>query len=224
MRMHMPRFSRVVIAGLPHHVTQRGNRRQRTFFEDEDYALYLKLMSQSCRTFGVSIWAYCLMPNHAHLIAVPNTETALTRAIAQGHEAYTRYINFKKGWQGYLWQGRFRSFPMDEGHLLRCARYIELNPVFAKLAPRPDVYPWSSARAHLVHEEDPFVDATPLLMRVPDWGSFLEDRVATYEVKLIKRHERSGRPLGSSKFVRELERQTGRILMPGKPGRKARVG
>ena len=110
----MARLARVVIPGMPHHVTQRGNRRQPTFFDDEDYAAYLELMADGCREEGVAIWAYCLMPNHVHLIGVPETEQSLRRAIGEAHRRYTRRINFRERWRGYLWQGRFASFVMDE--------------------------------------------------------------------------------------------------------------
>ena len=125
----MARLARFVVPGLPHHITQRGNRRQQTFFCDEDYAAYVELMADWCQERGVEIWAYCLMPNHIHLIAVPQSEDGLGRAIGEAHRRYTRRINFREKWRGYLWQGRFASFVMDEPHLLAAARYVELNPV-----------------------------------------------------------------------------------------------
>ena len=77
----MARLARVVVPGMPHHITQRGNRRQQTFFGDEDYEIYLELMAEWCRECGVAIWAYCLMPNHVHLIAVPKTADGKRRHI-----------------------------------------------------------------------------------------------------------------------------------------------
>ena len=118
----MARLARVVVAGMPHHITQRGNRRQQTFFSDEDYWAYVELMAEWCGEEGVEIWGYCLMPNHAHLIAVPKSEHALRRAIGEAHRRYTRRINFREGWRGHLWQGRFASFVMEEPHLLAAAR------------------------------------------------------------------------------------------------------
>ena len=113
--------------GVPHHVTQRGNRRQKTFFTKEDYSAYLNLMADWCGQFGVEIWAYCLMPNHVHLIAVPEREDSLAQAIGEAHRRYTRRINFRKGWRGHLWQGRFSSYPMDDVYLMAAVRYVELN-------------------------------------------------------------------------------------------------
>ena len=144
----MPRLARVVVPGLPHHVTQRGNRRQQTFFCDEDYRSYLELMGQWCSAHQVEIWAYCLMPNHVHLIAVPQSADGLRRAVGEAHRRYTRSVNFREGWRGHLWQGRFASFVLDERYLLTAARYVELNPVRAGLISAPSRYPWSSAAAH----------------------------------------------------------------------------
>ncbi len=98
----MARSARVVIPGLPHHITQRGNRRQQTFFNDEDYAAYLELMAQWCRDEGVEIWSCCLMPNHIRLIAVPSSEKGLRWAIGEAHRLDTRRINFREKWRGYL--------------------------------------------------------------------------------------------------------------------------
>jgi putative transposase len=119
--------------GVPHHITQRGNRRQQTFFGDEDYAAYVDLLTEWCGNCGVEVWAYCLMPNHVHLIAVPSSEDGLARAVGEAHRRYTRMINFREGWRGYLWQGRFASFPMDASYLPAAA----------------ESYPWSSAAAHV---------------------------------------------------------------------------
>ena len=125
----MARLARIVVPGMPHHITQRGNRRQQTFFNSDDYSVYIDLMAQWCREQGVRIWAYCLMPNHVHLVAVPSSEGGLRRAIGEAHRRYTRRVNFREGWRGHLWQGRFASFVMDESYLLAAARYVELNPV-----------------------------------------------------------------------------------------------
>ena len=148
----MARIARVVAEHYPHHITQRGNRRQDTFFCDDDYRYYIQLMAEWCGKCGVTIWAYCLMPNHVHLIAVPESEDGLRRALGEAHRRYTRHINFREKWKGHLWQGRFASFLMDEEYLLAAARYIELNPVRTGLVSIPEEYPWSSAKAHIKGE------------------------------------------------------------------------
>ena len=100
-------------AGYPHHITRRGNRRQQTFFCDEDYEEYLTLMAEWCGRWQVEIWAYCPMPDHVHLVAAPQTQEGLRLAIAEAHRRYSRRINFRQNWRGHLWQGRFASCIMD---------------------------------------------------------------------------------------------------------------
>ena len=219
----MARLARLVIPGLPHHITQRGNRRQQTFFVDEDYSAYLQLMSDWCREEGVEIWGYCLMPNHVHLIAVPKTENGLRRAVVEAHRRYTRRINFREKWRGYLWQGRFASFIMDEPYLLAAARYVELNPVRAKLTLTADEWPWSSARAHLSGRDDRLVKVAPLLAMAGDWRGFLNSALPEESIRDLREHGRTGRPLGSSAFVDGLESLVGRVLKPQKGGRPSKL-
>ena len=215
----MARIARVIAPGYPHHITQRGNRRQQTFFCVDDYLAYIELMAQWCKKYHVDIWSWCLMPNHVHLIAVPHSEEGLARAIGEAHRRYTRRINFREKWRGHLWQERFASFPMDEQYLLATARYIEMNSVAAKLAQDPGEYRWSSAHAHLVGQDDDLVQVRPLLDLVPDWRSFLM-LTPEHEVDLLHRHESTGRPLGEDAFIDQLEIAASRILRPQKPGPK----
>jgi len=216
----MARLARVVIPGIPHHVTQRGNRRQPTFFRDEDYTAYLELMREWCGRQKVEVWAYCLMPNHVHLIAVPSSEDGLRRAIGEAHRRYTRMVNFRERWRGHLWQGRFASFPMDEAYLLAATRYVERNPVRARLSRCAWWYRWSSAKAHVEGADDVLVKVKPMLDRVGDWKAFVRVREDEDERDTIRRHERTGRPLGSEKFLAKLERLAGRVLRRRKPGPK----
>src|SRR3989339_726027 len=213
----MARIARVVVPGYPHHVTQRGTRRQATFLREEDYRGYLELMAEWCSRSGVAIWAYCLMPNHVHLIAVPESVESLARGIGEAHRRYTRYVNFREGWRGFLWQGRFSSFVMDERYLLAATRYVELNPVRARLVRKPTAYEWSSARAHAARTDDLLVRVDPLLDLVDDWPSFL-DNGDPKEINELRLHERTGRPLGGEKFLVKLERMLGKILRPQKGG------
>ncbi len=215
----MARIARIIAPGVPHHVTQRGNRRQQTFFCDDDYLVYITLMTQWCGKYEVEIWAWCLMPNHVHLIAVPHTEVGLARAIGEAHRRYTLHINNRVNWRGHLWQERFASFPLDDRHLLAAVRYIEMNPVAAGLASQPGFYRWSSARAHLHGEADGLVNAAPLLGLVGNWATFLA-LSSVEELELLHRHERTGRPLGGEPFLDQLEQRLGRRLRPQKPGPK----
>jgi putative transposase len=216
----MARLARVVAAGVAHHVTQRGNRRQQVFFGDDDYAAYRALLAEGCRAAGVAVWAYCLMPNHVHLILVPADATGLRAALAEAHRRYSRRVNVREGWRGYLWQGRFASVPMDGAHTLAAARYVELNPVRARLAGAAEAWPWSSARAHLAGRDDGLVGVRPLLDQAPDWSAFLAGGLGEDEREALRAGERTGRPLGSAAFIAALEQSLGRTLARRKPGPK----
>ncbi|OQZ01988.1 MAG: transposase [Candidatus Brocadia sp. UTAMX2] len=217
----MSRIARVVVPEVPHHVTQRGNRRLQTFFCDEDYEAYIDLMSQWCTHWNVEVWAYCLMPNHIHLIAVPPSEKALSRAIGEAHRCHTRRVNFREGWRGHLWQGRFASFPMDKTHLYVAARYVELNPVRANLVKKPQEYRWSSASACIAGQDDRLVQVAPLLEMFGEWSDFLSRGLSDEEVEKFRCHERTGRPLGTNRFIARLENVLGRMLNKQKPSPKA---
>jgi putative transposase len=218
--MNMARIARVVAPGVPHHITQRGNRRLRTFFHEEDYLEYLKLMAHWCSHWKVEIWAYCLMPNHVHLIAVPPSKEALTGAIGEAHRRYTRRVNTREGWSGHLWQGRFSSFPMDEAHLYIGARYIELNPIRVGFVKEPWQYRWSSAAAHTQGRDDVLLRAKPLLDMFGDWREYLSKGISSEEAEDFRCHERTGRPLGDEIFLASLEETLGLDLRPHKPGPK----
>ncbi len=216
----MARLARIVVPGMPHHITQRGNRRQPTFFCEDDYAAYLQLMSQWCVAEGVEIWAYCLMSNHVHLIAVPEREDSLRRAIGEAHRRYTRRVNFREGWRGHLWQERFASFVLDGPYLLAAARYAELNPVRAGLVIAPGKYRWSSARAHLKGKDDCLVKVSPLLAIAGNWRRLLTSAVTEEELKQFHAHERTGRAMGDDEFLKRLEKNLGRVLRRQKRGPK----
>jgi len=216
----MARIARVVLPGIPHHVTQRGNRRQRVFFGDEDYREYLGYLSAGCRAAGTACWAYCLMPNHVHLVLVPETESGLRGALAEAHRNYARMVNFRYDWRGHLWQERFHSFPMDENHLLAAVRYVELNPVRAGMVHAADEWPWSSARAHLHQQPDSLLERSPLVDSITDWQAYLQNSSSEAALERLRRHTRTGRPLGDDNFLDCAELATGRELRPGRPGRR----
>jgi putative transposase len=159
------------------------------------------------------------MPNHVHLIAVPTDESGLAKAIGEAHRRYTRYINFRQGWRGYLWQGRFASYAMDQRYLIAAARYVELNPVRAGIVKYPENYRWSSAKAHLSHKDDELVKAEPLLNIVPNWNQLLASGMPE-DKDSIKMHSKNGRPLGNEDFLDTVEKITGRKVRPQKPGPK----
>jgi len=214
----MARMPRVVVSGYPHHVTQRGNRKK-TFFCIKDYQYYLDLMSEYAHQSGTEVWAYCLMPNHVHLVMVPGCEDRLRSSPGEAHRGYTRHINFKKGWRAHLWQERFHSFPMDENYLLATVHYAELNPVKAKMCSQSQDWIWSSASAHLAGSDDILVKVKPMLDRVGNWRQYLL-KVDSSSNDLVAQHTRTGRPLGSDSFVKKLENICGKPLAPKKTGRK----
>ena len=216
----MTRIARIVVPGLPHHVTQRGNRREPIFFEQSDYGLYRDLLAESCRRFGVSVWAYCQMPNHVHLILTPADAGGLAQALARAHRLYSGFVNARARQTGHLFQGRFGSVVMDEEHTLNAARYVALNPVRARLVARPQDCPHSSVRAHLAGEDDGLVSVRPLLDRAPRFADLLEGDADDPAFRALRRSELIGRPLGTPAFGQIIGRQLGRDLLPAKRGRK----
>lgn len=219
----MSRIARVVVPGIAHHVTQRGNRRERVFFSDEDYGFYLDLIAAAARKSGTEIWAWCLMPNHVHVVAVPSGPEGLARTFADAHRRYTRHVNARNRWTGHLWQSRFGSVPMDEEHLSAAVAYVIANPVRARLVARPEEWRWSSARAYLTGVADGLTTTGPMLSRFPDFPAYLARSPAREEaVARLRRAEQSGRPLGSAGFVESLEQLTSRRLTPQRRGPKPR--
>jgi putative transposase len=225
----MARLPRIVIPSVPHHVTQRGNRRLPIFFGDEDRAAYLALVREGCAAHGVVCLAWCLMDNHIHLILVPETADGLRAALGEAHRRYTRRVNFREGWRGYLFQGRFASYPMNDAHLMVAVRYVENNPVAAKMVAEAGDYRWSSARSHLAGRcvgDDPLTDVAALGQHVRNWRAMLrvglEAMDSPESVDMIEARLRTGRPLADPEWIADMEARMLRKLAPGKPGPKAK--
>lgn len=218
----MARLARVVVPGLPHHITQRGNGRQRVFFTDDDYKLYRDLLGEYCRAADVEVWAWCLMPDHVHLILVPSDKDGLRRALAPLHRRYAGEINARRKRTGHFWQGRFGAVAMDEEHLAEAVRYVCLNPVRARLVRRPSDWRWSSVNAHLSGKPDGVTALAPVRDRYGRFGDFMAGNIDEDAFERLRRAESTGRPLGEDGFIARLERKTGRTLKPGKRGPKAR--
>lgn len=218
----MARIGRVVVPGVPHHVTQRGNRRQTVFFEESDYRLYRRLIAAAARRARAEIWAYCLMPNHVHLIVTPGDEDGLRATFADAHRRYTAMINARHRWTGHLFQGRFGAAAMDENHLIAAARYVALNPVAAGLVKCAADWPWSSVRAHLAREDDELVRVAPLCERIAEFGDLIATDVDETTALRLERALTAGRPLGSPDWIAALEARLGRSLAPQKRGPKRR--
>lgn len=213
----MARLARYVLPGVPHHVTQRGNGRQQTFFGEADYAAYRDLLGVHCAAHGVAVWSWVLMPNHVHLVLVPDHVDALRAALSKVHRAYAGRIHAREQRTGHFWQGRFGCVAMDEAHLLAALRYVALNPVRARLAARAQDWRWSSVHALLDPARGDGITATdPVLERVPDFAALLETGEDAGRSSSLRRAESVGRPLGSSAFLDRVEAVLGRNPKPRK--------
>jgi putative transposase len=218
----MPRQKRIVIPQLAHHVTQRGNQKQQVFFEVSDYRFYLNLLNRYATRGGAKILAYCLMPNHLHLILVPQEEDSLRAALAPLHTAYAQAINRRFGFSGHLWQDRYASYPLGETHLVSALRYVELNPVRAGLRQNPLDYPFSSAAGHAGLREDPLLTKHPAFEEIGDWRAFLASGLDETEEAPFRQHAKNGLPLGNGEFISQLESRLGTSLRAKKRGPRPR--
>ncbi|HYP68381.1 MAG TPA: transposase [Thiobacillaceae bacterium] len=223
----MPRLSRTVFAGIPHHITQRGNRRENIFFTDEDREAYLSWLKEYCEKFAVEILAYCLMTNHVHLVAVPSADDGLHRVLKPLHMRYAQRINRARGWKGHLWQGRYFSSPLDDAYLWAAVRYVERNPVRAGMERRAEDYRWSSAAAHCGRRSDALLNPesgwSKQFSAIEDWPAWLSEGDETEEIWTLRRNVEKGLPCGSEAFVRKLGRQAGRLLEYRPQGRPKRI-
>jgi putative transposase len=223
--MTMPRVARAVAIGCPHHVTQRGNYEQTVFDDDRDRRRYLTWAVKDCQRYGLKIWAYCLMTNHVHFIGVPEREESLGRTFNLLHMRYAQYLNKKRKRSGHLWQGRFFSCALDETHLWAAVRYVERNPVRARLVRRPEDYVWSSARAHILGITDPLLSRDcPLAEQIPDWSTYLGEGEDSHVVEAVRVSTRTGRPAGDAEFIQRIEQQLGRRLAALPRGRPVKTG
>jgi putative transposase len=215
----MPRLARLIIPGIPHHLTQRGNRRQRVFFSDEDKSFYLKILKDNIEGTGLRLLGYCLMDNHVHLVSTPSAKDEFASVLGETHRKYTTIINTREKWKGHLWQERYWSFPLDEPYLYRAVRYVERNPVRAGITKNAGGYRWSSARGHLLLNEDPLLDLAASSLIADDWRDYLSEEEDGAFPQELHRHQRTGRPLGDDAFLEKLEAMTGMRLRKRKPGR-----
>ena len=217
----MPRIARIIAPHFLHHVTQRGNNSATVFFDDEDRQTYLHLLELYSKKFALQIWAYCLLDNHVHLLAVPEKENSLARGVGLTNQVYTQYLNRKRNQSGRIWQNRFYSCLVDnDTYLWTVARYIEANPVMAGIIDKAENYHWSSAKAHLT-------GSTNALLHSPCWleskqrksyGEFLLNNDDDTQ-RAIRKATSTGRPFGSEDFIDNMEFLLNQTLRPRKPGR-----
>ena len=142
----MPRHARLIVPHYPHHIIQRGHNRQTLFAQADDYHYYLSNLQAWKTHYQIKIFAYCLMTNHVHLLLQPGDDPgALGQFMKRVAARQTRYVNRLEGRSGTLWESRYKSSPVEtEAYLLACIRYIELNPVRARMVAQPEEHPWSS--------------------------------------------------------------------------------
>lgn len=218
----MPRTARIVVPDYPFHITQRGNNRQDIFSDDEDREKYLSYLDEYSKEYKLSILAYCLMTNHVHFIAVPEQEDSLSKTFSSTHHRYSQYYNKKKKSSGHLWQGRFYSCLLDQIHLMMALRYVERNPVRAKMVKQPWGYKWSSAAYHTGRTEsdirlssiDKYIDISN-----QEWEEYLLEKEDKEELVTIREHTMKGSPIGNGSFIVKLEEKIGKILRSKPRGR-----
>jgi putative transposase len=192
------------------------------FFSDEDKRLYYEILMQEKEKAKIAVWAYCMMSNHVHLVAIPEMKNSLAKGIGESQRKYSRIINIRYDWKGHLWQERYKSNPMGRDYLYSAVRYIERNPVRAGIVEKAEDYFWSSAKAHVYGGNDELLSDFYLTSEIPDWSTYLGEEIEESEIKLIRSHVHSGLPLGNDEFIDNLERTFGMKLRKKKPGPRSK--
>lgn len=227
----MPRTGRVVLPKYPHHVVQRGHNRQVVFADPADYRYYLNTLAEFKETLDVCVYAFCLMTNHVHLLLAPDTQSGLGQLMKRLAGRQTRYHNRAEGRRGTLWESRYKSSPVQtDGYLLACMRYIEFNPVRARMVATPEMYPWSSSRRW--EESNPYAWLDPLPCTMIGVGNeeppanryrrFMYEAIPEGEWELIREAVQRGQLTGNARFADEVERITGKRIEQRRPGRPKR--
>lgn len=218
----MPRAARIVIPGVAHHVTQRGNNGQDIFFVDDDRRVYLRYLGEAAQRYALQVEGYCLMTNHVHIVCVPQETQSLARALALTNLRYTQYVNQMHERSGHFWQSRFFSCPLDKAHRVAALCYIEHNPVRARIVRKPKNYAWSSAASHC-GAADPtgLLDLAAWGREYPGdaWQQILTERRGA-SPDALRLHTRTGRPLGTDSFVSKIETILGHRVRPLPVGRQ----
>ncbi|MHB1349285.1 MAG: transposase [Desulfobulbaceae bacterium] len=225
----MPRQARLLLANCPHHIIQRGHNRQVIFAGDDDYLYYLDALKDWKARLGCKLYSYCLMTNHVHLVLDPGDQpeniSLLMKRLA-GRQA--RHVNRLEGRTGALWEGRYKSSPIQaDRYLLACCRYVELNPLRAGMTDDPASYRWSSCPAKTGRVQGNWLDFDPFYLglaatpeeRALRYREWLQQTVPEGEWKLIREATQRGQLAGNGKFVDEISTKLGRRLDPRGPGR-----
>ncbi len=229
----MPRQSRIVLPNCPHHIIQRGHNKQVVFASSQDYQYYLENLQEWKTELGCKVYAYCLMTNHVHLIIDPGAKAeSLGLLIKRVAGRQTRYVNKLENRSGSLWEGRYKSSPINAGeYLLACCRYVELNPLRAGMVDDPGNYAWSSCPVKVGLKKQPWLDLDPFYLslgnspaeRAEYYAQWLQGTIPEYEIKLIREATQRGKLTANSRFIHEISQKLGRRLElrgPGRPKKK----
>ncbi|MDN3639934.1 transposase [Simiduia curdlanivorans] len=230
----MPRTARLILPNTPHHIVQRGHNRNAVFVEPRDYQYYWDNLAEWKTTLGLKLYAFCLMTNHIHLIVEPGEyPTDVGELMKRLAGRQTRLVNKLERRTGSLWESRYKISPIQtDTYLLHCCRYVDLNPVTAKMVAKAEDYPWSSARASIGMQTLDWLDKSPSYMALADTESqqqaryhdFLRaqsdaQRVHSFIQAAAERNQLTGSP----KFVEEIAQRTGRRIEHRGPGRPAKA-
>jgi putative transposase len=226
----MPRRARMYIPGMPYHVVQRGNNREACFIEAENYQYYLELWRQLSKRYDADVHAFCLMTNHIHFLVTPKTKEAISNTMKVVGSRYAQYINLKYKRTGTLWEGRHRSSLIQtENYLLRCYRYIELNPVRAGMVRRPEEYRWSSFGANgwgdvswLTPHDEYLKLGKEDESRAKAYRSLFKEQLSEENLHLFRKAAHYCQPVGDDRFREQIEKKYGVVLGKMKRGRPKR--
>lgn len=224
----MPRRKRMYLPDIPFHIVQRGNNREACFFDVQDYQFYLELLKQLLHRYAVRLHAYVLMTNHIHLLLTPSDKEGISNLMKVVGSRYAYYMNKQYRRTGTLWEGRHKSSPVDtETYLLKCYRYIELNPVAASMVTRPDEYQWSSYGVNAwgdesvivtPHEEYCRLGETPQ-ERCTSYRELIAVNLSDQDLHAIRKAAHYCQPLGDSRFRERISKKIGQPIGYMKRGR-----
>lgn len=221
----MPRIARAVAVGFPHHIIQRGNNKEKVFFDKEDRHKYLELLKKYSDKWECPILAYCLMNNHVHLLARPKQEESLCKMMQGITLCYTQYINSKYEKTGRLWESRYHSCIVDnEDYLWAVARYIEQNPKRAKMVKKEEEYAYSSAKAHIEGNRDDVLGEELINVKQrKDYIAFIKESITEDEMQQLRYATRTGRPFGEEEFIKKMQKKLNKRFILQKPGRPKKM-
>jgi putative transposase len=217
----MPRSARCIIPDYPYHLTHRGNNKQQIFFKDADYRRYLYWFEEARKEYRLKVLAFCLMPNHMHLVGIASESHSFAKVINVVHARYAQYFHREYGGVGHLWQGRYFSCLLDQTHLLAALRYVERNPTRANLSFKPWDWVWSSAREHVKGDRSIiFLEDCSKLVSISSWESYIDVQENLNDINEIRKQTNARKAWGSDEFKKHIEKDYNIELFIKKAGRK----